>query len=450
MQKRITVVHMYFTKYNIIKNELGTCNTHTFSLRLPKFLNGGANMSSIISFESCNNLNVVQESTPNIDLVEIADGILLDTRSRLENKEVMSMPIAQLATLGAGVSALIPAFRTATQTTTLGTNGLFRLANASVGDTLKLAKNGNFWGAFKTADGGSKFAQLQSAGEVTSTTSTVKAIDPATIMIAVALFSIEQQLGNIAEMEKKIISFLEIEKEAEIEADIETLSSIITKYKFNWDNEHFIAGNHKLVLDIQRTARKNLNAYQKQVSDIIISRKLLVSQSKVIETLSDLLKKFKYYRLTMYTYTMASFTEIILSGDFKEENISLLKEEIEKMSTTYRDLFDQSSAYLERLAGSSIETNMLKGLGIASKAVGKFIDGIPKIREGQVDEFLQESGTLMKGNAARIERKTVESFAEISNPGVWIFSEKLNDLIHIYNRTEEIYFDDNKIYLVAG
>ena len=80
-------------------------------------------------------------------------------------------------------------------------------------------------------------------------------------MMSVALFSIEQKLGSIEEMERQLLSFLEIEKEAEIEADLETLSSIIKKYKFNWDNEHFVASNHKLVLDIERTARKHINSY---------------------------------------------------------------------------------------------------------------------------------------------------------------------------------------------
>jgi len=275
-------------------------------------------------------------------------------------------------------------------------------------------------------------------------------IDPATLMMAVALFSIEQKLGSIAEMQKQIFSFLAIEQEAEIEADIETLSAMMTKYKYNWDNEHFIASNHKLVLDIQRTARKHLNAYQKQVTEAISGKKLFVSQSKVNEALTDLLRKFKYYRLTMYTFSMASFIEIMLSGDFKEENIRLVKEELEKLSANYRDLFGECSVYLERLSDSSVETNVLKGLGAASKAVGRFIDGIPKIREGQVDEFLLESGTKMQSNADRIERKVIEAFAEISNPGVWVFVEKLNDMIQIYGRTTEICFDDKQIYLIAG
>jgi len=57
-----------------------------------------------------------------------------------------------------------------TQTTTIATDGLYQLANAGVGDVLKIAKNGNFWGAFKTADGKSKFAQLQAVGSISATT----------------------------------------------------------------------------------------------------------------------------------------------------------------------------------------------------------------------------------------------------------------------------------------
>lgn len=147
----------------------------------------------------------------------------------------------------------------------MDTSGLYRVANQAVGDTLKIAKNGNPWGALKTADGGSKLAQLQSAGPLTATSKSVAAINPATMMMAVALFSIEQQLGEISEMQKQILSFLEIEKESEIEADVETVFSIAFKYKLNWDNEHFVASNHKLVLDIQRTARKNMLSYRNAV-----------------------------------------------------------------------------------------------------------------------------------------------------------------------------------------
>lgn len=398
-------------------------------------------------------LNADKQETPCNDannLISVTDVLLCDVRADISQSRKLSMPIAQLSTLGAGVASLLPAFRMVTQTSSVASEGLFRLANAAVGDTLKVAKNGNFWGAFKTADGASKFAQLQSAGPLTSTTSMVMPIDPATMMMAVALFSIEQQLGNIAEMQKKIFSFLETEKESEIEADVETLSNIINKYKHNWDNEQFIASNHKMVIDIQRTARKHMNSYQKRVKDTIKDKKLLVLQSKIKTTLDEMIKDFKYYRLSLFAFSMSSLIEIMLSGNFKEENILAIKEEIQKLAFVYREVFEECSVYLEKLEKSSVESNVLKGVSATSKAVGKFIGSIPKIKDGQIDEFLQDSGEHIKEKAIAIETDSISAFAEMSNPGTSLFTEKMDDMITIYNHTTDICFDDNNIYLIAN
>ena len=150
-------------------------------------------------------------SVGDTNILELTGDLLADARADLTKATTLSVPIAQLATLGAGVASLVPALNTVTQTISFDTSGLYRIANQAVGDTLKIAKNGNSWGALKTADGGSKLAQLQSAGPLTATSQSVAAINPATMMMAVALFSIEQQLGEISEMQKQILSFLEIE-----------------------------------------------------------------------------------------------------------------------------------------------------------------------------------------------------------------------------------------------
>lgn len=398
------------------------------------------------------NLNNSGEITPGDGedaLLEVTQGILVDARTTLDSKKSLSVPIAELATLGAGVSSLIPALNTITQTTTIAMDGLYTLANAGVGDVLKVAKNGNFWGAFKTADGASKFAQLQAAGPISATTQTAAAINPATMMMAVALFSIEQELGKIEEMQKQIISFLEIEKESEIEADVETLMGIVRKYKMNWDNEHYVASNHKMVLDIQRTARKNMLGYQKKITEIIGKKQPIVVQANIKQAFADLEKKFKYYRLSLYTFSLSSLMEIMLSGNFKESYIEGIKDEIREMTETYRSLFDKSSRYLEKIGGSALEANVLKGVGTAGKAVGKFIGSIPLIKEGPVDEFLQDSGAHIKKSAIDMEKEAVHRFASISNPGTRVFMEKMEDMIQIYNHTEQICFDDKRIYLVA-
>lgn len=410
-------------------------------------------MSNIIKINDDRNL--VAEQNDEIvrechDLAEMTEERLLDARKEIANKKTLSVPIAELALLGTGVASLIPALRTVTQTTTFNTQGLYQLANAGVGDTLKIAKNGNFWGAFKTADGASKFAQLQAAEPLSTTSTAVMPIDPATMMMAVALFAIEQQLKNIEKMQKQILLFLEIEKESEIEADVEILSKMITTYKDNWNNEHFVASNHKMALDIQRTARKNMLSYKKRVAELLDYKKLIVAQAKVKSTLSDLQKKFKYYRLSLYTFSMASLIEIMLSGNFKEAYISDIKTEIKKFSLEYRDLFTECSMYLEKMASGSVEANVMKGIGVASKAVGKFIGSIPVVKEGQVDEFLQDGGAHLKENAQDMQKNILESFATLHNPGTGVFMDKMEDMIQIYNHTDKICFDDKKIYLIAG
>lgn len=410
-------------------------------------------MNKIVKFTEERNVVETQENEvarESNNLAEITEEMLLDVRKEIASSNTLSMPIAELALLGTGVSSLLPALRTVTQTSTINTQGLYQLANAAVGDTLKVAKNGNFWGAFKTADGASKFAQLQAAGPLTASSTTVMPIDPATMMMAIALFSIEQQLKGIEEMQKNIMSFLELEKEAEIEADVEILSKMITTYKHNWNNEHFVASNHKMVIDIQRTARKNMLSYKKRVVELLDSKNLIVAQTKVKSTLRDLQKKFKYYRLSLYTFSMASLVEIMLSGNFKEEYIIDVKTEIEKFSLEYRELFAECSIYLEKLTSVSVEANVIKGIGVASKAVGKFIGSIPVVKEGQVDEFLQESGAQLKENAQDMQMNVIEEFAKLHNPGTGVFMDKMEDMIQIYNYTSKICFDDKKIYLLAG
>ena len=383
------------------------------------------------------------------ELRQVTEAFLMDDVTNLAEKQSITVPIASLASLGAGVASLIPALRTVTETSSVNLDGIYTLANQGVGDALKAAKDGNFWGAFKTVDGGSKLAKLQQVGPVSVTTSTIIPVDPATIMMAVALYSVEQKLSNIEEMQKEILDFLVCEKESQIEADVQMLSGIISKYKLNWDNEHFVASNHKMVLDIQRKALMNMRSYQKQVSEILKEKQLIVTQINVNSTFSDMQKKFKYYRMALYTYSLASLLEIMLGGNFEEEYISTVKAEIMNFEQDYRDLFSKASNCLEQLSKDSIDTQILKGLGETSKAVGKFIGTIPVVNIAPVDEFFQGGGGQLTEMADCLEEKAVHKFAELGNPNTSILTDRMQDMIKIYNHTDQICIDNEYIYLVS-
>ena len=196
-------------------------------------------------------------------ILSISNVMLVNTHIDFTEDNSISIPFDRFAILGGTVASVLPSFRTITETTNVNTSGLYRLANQSTGDILKQAKDGNYWGAFKRSNGTSKFAKLAEAGPVSETTSTVIPIDPATMMMAAALYSIEKRLDEIMEMEKQILNFLEQDKQAEIEADLKTLIALINEYKYNWDKEQYVSSHHKLALDIKRTAEKNILFYQK-------------------------------------------------------------------------------------------------------------------------------------------------------------------------------------------
>ena len=61
-------------------------------------------------------------------LLDITQSLLADARTALNSSGVLSVPIAELSTLGAGVSSLIPALNTVTQTTSIAADGLYTLS----------------------------------------------------------------------------------------------------------------------------------------------------------------------------------------------------------------------------------------------------------------------------------------------------------------------------------
>lgn len=69
---------------------------------------------------------------------------------------------------------------------------------------------------------------------------------------------------------------------------------------------------------------------------------------------------------------------------------------------------------------------MLKGLGTASDAVGKFVGSIPVVKEGTVDEFLQDKGVKLKKDAIGMEKAIVEDFSRLCNPGTNKVSGTIN------------------------
>lgn len=401
------------------------------------------------------------ENTEEKALLNVENDLVIETdrdiNNALQNMEMdlqisqeINIPIAQLSTLDAGVSSLIPALRTVTQTTTIDMGGLYRVANAKPGDALKLAKDGTNWGALETAGGASKMAKFQQASSVSATTTSVAAFNPATILMAAALLSIEKQLGNIQKTQEQILRIIKFDKESKIEGTAQQLLSLIKKYKYSWDNDKFIAASCDFVGTVQQSSRADIISLRKGIDHDLGGRQLVIVRTAVDTKATELINKFQYYRLAVFNFSLASLLEVLLTGNFKEEYICEIRKEIETITEDYRQTFERCSRCLEKMSKMSIETNLLKNMGKAGNAAGKFINSIPIIEKGPVDELLQGNGNKLQRNAERIETNVISNFGKLSNPNTAIFIDRLSDLNTIYNHTSKIQIGKDKIQLFVA
>ena len=205
-----------------------------------------------------------------------------------------------------------------------------------------------------------------------------------------------------------------------------------------------------MVMDSQSSARQQMTSYQKKLEEDLKSNPLLIIQSEVSSAKKKNSKKCKYYSLSLYTYTLASYIEIMLSGNLAEKNILSIKEEIEKLSSAYSAMFTKCLNYLEKMSESSIESNVLKGVGEASKAIGSFLGNIPFIKDGPVDEFLQDGGEELNKSAKKMEKDIIKSFKKLENAKTSVFIDRLNELNQIYNHTSDVCIDNENIYFIVS
>ena len=378
--------------------------------------------------------NAIVINNDNGNIIETSNYMLVDVKKDFDLMTTKQVPINSLQSLGSGVSQLVPTLETITSIKS--GNNLYRVTNLNTFDKLNTTKKGITYGVVKKADGGSKLAQLKKVH-----------VDPATIMMAVALYEIESQLNEIIDLSKRIFSFLERDKEAEIEADLETLNVSIREFKYNWQDKQYLANNHKHVMDIKRTAKKNMNFYKKQITDDILKNNVVVINQTMNSLLTELEKKFKYYRLSLYTYSYASYLEIMLLGNYQEDYLLTKKEELEALDNEYANNFDIASKFIQKNANKSLEGNLLKGIGTAGKAIGTIAEKVPLMKEKKVNEWFDEKSSNLSKSGDNIKNEFIKKFEEISESNTKTFINKVDDFNCIYNKTKEIYFDGKNIYL---
>lgn len=380
-----------------------------------------------------------EDNKGNYSLVEMNNYMLSDVRKESLSNNTYSLSLSKLSEISPITVSTANNIKTIMEQNPK-TDNLYRITNLEKNDSLKAMRDGKtFWGSIKKSDGSSTMAKLKEVNP-----NNVMALDPTVMMMSVALAGIEQELGEIKELSKQIFSFLEHEKESEIESDLEILNRSISDFRFNLEDEKYLINNHKQVMDIKRNANKNMLFYKKEIKDDLSKDKLFTTNNSMNSIIEDIQKKFRYYRLSLYIYSFSTFMEILLLGNYKNDYLLSKKEELDELDNEYSEVFNNALEYVKKNADKSLEGNVLSGLGSAGKAIGNLAE---KVKIKNVDNWLNEKGDNLKQSGQNIKDEFATKFDDIKESKSSLFINLIERIDCIYNKTKEIYFDKENIYL---
>ena len=388
--------------------------------------------NQIIVNEECNK--------ENFNLIEMSNYMLSDVRKETLSNNTYSLSLSKLSKISPITVSTTNNIKTIMEQNPKTSGNLYRITNLEKNDSLKAMRDGKtFWGSIKKSDGSSTMAKLKEVNP-----NNVMALDPTVMMMSVALAGIEQELGEIKELSEKIYSFLEHEKESEIESDLEILNRSINDFRFNLEDEKYLINNHKQVMDIKRTANKNMLFYKKEINDDLSKDKLFTTYNSMNSIIEDIQKKFEYYRLSLYIYSFSTFMEILLLGNYRSDYLLNKKNELDELDNEYSETFNNALKYIKKNANKSLEGNVLSGLGSAGKAIGNLAE---KVKIKNVNNWLNEKGDNLKQSGQNIKNDFATKFDDMKESKSRSFINQIEKVDRIYNKTKEIYFDKENIYL---
>lgn len=357
-------------------------------------------------------------------------------------QEYTKVPIGQLSAMGATFASIAPAFQGAIQ----------NAASSGVGETLyrMVIPNGvhgtvNAVGNITNA-GGKIVGRARFVEAGATAAGTVAQINPAVMLMAIAISTVTKKLDQLEEAQKDIIEFLQLKEKAVLKGNIAVLQEVLDEYKYNFDNEKYKNNKHIQIQEIKRDAEQSIIFCREQIEKKVAKKGFLHSDRDVRSKIQKVQYEFKDYELAMYIFAFSSFMEVMLLENFDAGYLSSVTKKVELYAGQYRELHQKCYELIEGDSKTSVQAYVLKGVAGLNKALGKGIAKIPKISDGQVDEALIGAGEKVDGFSERRTESTMELFAREECSCVRPFVDNINAVNMIYNEPMELLFDRENIY----
>ena len=131
-------------------------------------------------------------------------------------------------------------------------------------------------------------------------------------------------------------------------------------------------------------------------------------------------------------------------GNYQSNYLLSKRDELAELDNEYSTIFNDALEYVKKNTSKSLEINVLSSLGNAGKTIGNLAE---KVKAKNVDTWLNEKGNSLKQTEQSIKDNFVTKFGEIKESNSKPFIAQIEKVNCVYNKTTNIYFDNEKIYL---
>ena len=285
---------------------------------------------------------------------------------------------------------------------------------------------------------------------VNETTTTVMPIDPMLMVVAVALMTIEKKLDGIQKSVEEVLQFLKQEKQSKQRGNLNMLTEILEDYKLNCQNEKFCMSRISEVLSIKTAAFQDIDFYQNQISAELQCQKGLHGAKASQNLIDAVAYQFAEYQLACHLYAFSSFLDVMLQGNFDPVSIESVTSKMITMAKRYEALYADCHSQMAKYQRSSIEAQIVGGIGAATKGLGKAIASVPVIREGPVDEALISAGDSIGRFNRNTVRQKLQTFELFEDNRMNSFIENLKSINLLHNTENAMVTDGTHLYLLQA
>ena len=318
-------------------------------------------------------------------------------------------------------------------------------------DQLYQKKNGYFMSNLKDENGRfGKQADIKHIDNTSAKGAMVASSVFAVASMATSMYymkNINDKLSDLQGAVKDILSFLENDKQSQIETDMEILRDIANNMQAIKANNDLKQVRLQQFSALQREAKKNIRFYEKQLRESLNSYTNNIIDTMTNNPLKKLKKEYYYYRICLQEYAVSKLIEIQLTNSFSERQLQNAREEINKMSDKHKSLSNQIISEMYDRHFDSIEAKAMKGLSDSLGFMGSIVKATP-LGMTELDETLislgKQSGKLIKNKAKKdVDQVLTRADYGIIDPVV----DSIKQMEATYHKPLELIKDGDEAYI---